>query len=139
MRWTRLLVVVLSLAFTSGLVLYSVQAKSECTSAHDLEQGAPALCRGVLFPRDWALQAIACVQLDLPQAEAERASAMAGEADCQNTMRSLQTAYESHLTEYEKLTRRAAGLSHKPWYESPILWFGVGLAGGVGVAVLLRQ
>ena len=138
MRSTRLLLVALSLTFSSGLVLYATQARGECTNAHELDTGAPAPCQGVLFPRAWALQAVSCVQLDLPRAEAERNAAAIAEADCQQTLASLQKAYELHLEKYEELVRDAAGLRVEPWHKSPIFWFGVGVVGGAGFAVLVR-
>ena len=138
MRWTRLSVATLSLAFLVWLGLCATKANGECLGAHELEAGAQAPCRGVLWPRAWTLDAVSCVQVDLPQAKSEHALATAGLADCHKTLKDLQAAYEIHLAKYEDLTRSVAGLGARSWYESPYFWFGLGLVGGGIVVFAIR-
>ena len=133
-QWTRLLLAASSLFLLLGLAICAPEARSEdCARAHEIETGLKAPCSGVLWPKLWSVEAVTCVEVDLPQAMEAGERAEADATDCARTLKELQSAYEKSLLDVEKIAREAAGL-RKQWYESPVLWLGVGLFGGVATA-----
>ena len=128
-----------SLYFVFSLAVCGTEKASatECDLSYELIQSQKAPCNGILWPKIWTMQALACVEADLPEATQERDATKRLLNSCGNSLTKLQEAHTKALGDLETIARNAAGLNASPWYEHPTLWFGLGLAGGAGLVVFL--
>ena len=139
MRWTKLFLVIANLSLLLTLAICAPEARGEsCVRSHEINKGIEAPCDGVLWPKNWSIQAVTCVEVDLPEAIEKEQRALADAADCAVTLSRLQEAYEANIINLERIARDAAGLESQ-WYESPVLWLSVGLVGGAAVAFAVSE
>tara|TARA_Y100000310_G_scaffold224048_1_gene225904 strand:- start:878 stop:1321 length:444 start_codon:yes stop_codon:yes gene_type:complete len=101
-----------------------------CTQATPIEEGDPAPCGGVLIPDDWALQLVELRDVALPkcEADAERGAKVAAASleRCDQERRALAEA----LRDTDQMLEAVGPPAPPQWYESPGLWFSVGLVVG---------
>ena len=97
----------------------------ECPVSSAIFIGDTAPCSGVLFPHGWALQAVQCMDVDLPMWKTKTEV-------CHLTLHTkaaewgrMETSYKAQVSELEALTRSVAGIE-KPWFESRWVWFALG-------------
>jgi len=103
-------------AVAGSLMLSAVPAQGqECVKAQEVVSP----CGGVLLPTSWAKDGIQCLRATLPwcQAEVEKVSA-----------------------QKQQVTEALIRASERHWYDSTVLWAGVGFVAGAltGVALALR-
>ena len=99
-----------------------------CAQTHPVYKGNPAPCDGVLIPAAWAVSALQCVSADLPACRGGHDLLNKLNDACNKSLIELSNTCEKAFRKYENLALKAAGIS-RPFYESPILWFVVGVLG----------
>lgn len=106
-----------------------------CPGALPLAAGAPAPCGGLLVPAHQGAEALACVVSDLPGC---RLGLARTREKSRLTLQACQTGREAAQEQADALEGRLAAITATsepphgpPWYASPGLWAGLGLALGL--------
>ena len=141
MQSIRLLIVAFSLGVVLSFAVCSVSKVNakECTSSFSLIDGQRAQCSGILWPKSWALEALACVEVDLPQSKQQTKACELVSQSCENSLLDLQANHKIAVDQLEEIARGAAGLNVKPWYEHPVFLVGVGIMGGAGLVYFFDE
>ena len=107
-----------------------------CEEATPVGSGEVAPCAGGIIPDEWAEEFLLCREVDLPGCEANAAQAAGVAAANLQRCEEERVALSSALRATNTLTRAPAG---DDWYDSPSLWFAVGvLVGAVTVGAAAR-
>lgn len=140
MQLIRLSAVVLSLAgILSAFVCGSdfAEGAEACVEASPITSGQTATCSGVLWPKDWSVNAVSCLSIDLPEEKEGHEITRRALTGCSGDFDALQIAHAESVRKLEEISRDAAGIT-RAWHDSKWLWLSVGLVGG-GLLVYAGQ
>lgn len=114
---------------------------SPCLQAVPLAQGDTSPCEGVLVPAADALAAVRCARVHLPECRVRLEG-----ADAELEIK-LDAAAQREDELLDRIARAdaaidsmsAANAQLSPWWDSPALWAGAGVAVGVGVTLAILK
>ena len=129
--------VVVLMATSLTVIFAEESAADECGSSVPVYAGQPASCSGVIFPQTWALQAIQCIDVDLPMFKSKHQLCGLTLSTKTEEWQNLKLSYERQLEGCENIARQTAGIE-SPWHNSKALWFVIGAATSAGLIFVLR-
>ena len=137
------LIKILVVLLASTLLLFLMMALANKASAQGrgvsspIQAGEVSPCTGILFPQMWTLQAVQCIDVDLPLwNEKESLCSSLSLAKGESWSRK-ESSYKSQIKDLENLTRKTP-LEGARWYQSRVLWFSVGLVTGGALILVVK-
>lgn len=106
----------------------------ECTRAYEVTSP----CHGVLLPKSAADSALACLTVDLPEAQTRAAKAAELCTADKTRLSSDVEAYKAEASKLKGMLDKCTApipVVEKQWYENQWLWFSVGMVAGAGLVL----
>ena len=110
-----------------------------CTEAKPVKFGDSTPCTGILWPSPWTVNALSCMNVELPRLKAEVDFLNGSLLACKDRSNGLITLCNQKMDELIKISEDAAGLSKTEWWESPIFWGIVGFISGSTLTIVVYQ
>lgn len=117
----------LSIILVAFLVCGPVLA-SPCDQAYRLEYGFAAPCSGMLWPVEWSKRALVCVEIDLPELNAELARRIVELQSELTASTTTLTACRQALGACEQSIEEVVQ-PEREWWMHPGFWAAVGFVG----------
>ena len=121
------------------LTLSSPLNAQECSVSHDILQGDPAPCHGVLWPNDATEEAIKLKAVVLPKLRVDLEHLQELSVLEKKNHVELMAVCQGELRDTRGLLTQAMGLSATPWYKEPLFVAGSAFVVGVVTTVLVAR
>lgn len=134
---------ILVILLASTLLLFLMVALAnkasaqECGVSAPIQAGEVSPCTGILFPHTWTLQAVQCIDVDLPLWKEKESLCSSLSRTKADEWSQKESSYKEQIKDLENLTRQSP-LEGARWYQSRVLWFSVGLITGGALILVAR-